>query len=260
VKVLVKVSVLVLINFLLFKFLYLDYVNRFVDAHTTLEKVHNEPEYRYWLYENAIDYCSEDSIFSDSQIESKKEDIQNKIDNLIKTKGNVIYFKNIDLINCLKNIKNIAVEFHIRGFQIAFNLENTFDYQKIYGDDFSRFDLNPVREKFKDATFVSDWVDYIVVDNAMEFMTYTERHSLYAELRTIFNKPFLGFRFTRHYDLDPDTTHPNRPDKKIADFLPKEDDGDFIITSIPVKDFKRTMVFIEGKGIDRVRVNGEILD
>ena len=69
---------------------------------------------------------------------------------------------------------------------------------------------------------------------------------------------FVGFRFQNNLRPTPENNHPIRNNVSWNEFVPKEDDGDFIITSFPVTGFKRTQVFTEN--IDLQDCDGQVVE
>jgi len=194
--------------------------------------VYAKPNYKYWTYLDGTQFCKENKGYESLDAFSSK-------------KSTIIYFENVTLLECISNIKNIAYEFHKRHLEVAINLENSFEYDRFFKTGFTEFSTAYYKEKFKEADVVNDWLDYIVFDNSMEFLTYVERRRVEGELRRIFTKPFIGFRFTKNYAFDPISLHPVRKDKQVRDFMPYDGDGDFIITGFEVHNFKKTKIFNE---------------
>jgi hypothetical protein len=182
-----------------------------------------------------------------------------RLESYSNTKTNVVYFQNVDLLECSDYIKQIAEQFHKYNLEIAFNLETKIEREKVFNADFTVINENYFKDKFQKTVFINDWVDYIVFDDAMQFMTFDERRHSQVLLRDIFPKPYLGFRFTKAENSNPDSTHAIRSDKTMKEFLPRDDDGDFIITSISYPKLKRTMIFIEDLSLDRIGADGEFL-
>jgi hypothetical protein len=253
VRLSVKIGIFLLINFFVLKGLYLNQINRLTHSRTLIRQVYSQQDYRYWSKEDGKKYCKEMGML-------EQEAVYTDLSRYADKKTNVIYFQNVDLIECKEFIQKIAVEFHKRNLEIAFDLEKKFEADKFFTGKFENFDTKYYSEKFKEMGFVSDWVDYIVFNNAMEYLTYSERRTIQTTLRSIFTKPYIGFRFENGMDIEPSSVHPVRNNKFMVDFIPMDDDGDFIIINFPVDSFKRTMVFAEDKEIYRVGINGEFVD
>jgi hypothetical protein len=249
VRFIAKILVFLIFNILLFNVTYLRHNQK--GDHSIVRQALAKPEYRYWDKVDGISYCK--------AVGDEKTELFKSFDGFTMKKTNVVYLINTDVLSCQYNLPEIARELHMRDLELAIDLDLSLDYKLLYSEDFAQFTPANYSKRFEGAKGLNGWVDYIVVDNAMEFMTYDERRGLQSELRAVFPKPFLGFRFTKHFNFPFDTIHPNRQDKRIGEFLPKEDDGDFIITSINPELFKRTYVFIEDKDFESLQFDGEFL-
>lgn len=244
-RVVFKILLCLLVNAFILKSLFISAYDKYSGKNIYIKKVYSKPGYKYWAREDGTKYC-------------RNEENTNKFDSLSEYSGkktNVIFFENVNVIDCLDQIEKISIEFHKYGLEIAFPIEIDVDYAKAYVDGV--VSESYYREKYSPATSVNDWVDYIVFVDAMHFFDYNERREIQVVLRDIFKKPYLGFLFNKKYDIDPESIHPNREDKKIIDFLPKDDDGDFIITEIKVDTFRRTLVFAATDLMDTVAADGE---
>ncbi len=250
-KLLLKIAILVLFNGIIFRNLYLKSFNTFENSASIIRSVHSKPNYKYWTRIDGTRFCNLDSL--------RINETFKYLEAFSDKKTNVLYLENVELADCLENIRTIASEFHRRNLELAINIEKQMDYKSVYSEDFTSMQPNYYREKFKNAGGVNDWVDYLVVDNAMEYMTFEDRRSVLVALRTVFPKPFIGFRFTKHFAGDPESPHQIRNNVQIKNFLPRDDDGDFIITSIKTNHLRRTTIFVEDEAMDKVGVDGEFV-
>jgi hypothetical protein len=167
-----------------------------------------------------------------------------------------VYVTNSDIKNCKSFIPALAFQFHKRNFDIAINMDNEFNKDIYLNEERSGYKFSEYVSTFEQDGQVDDWINYIVIDNAFDFFDYKERRELVASLRDVFKKAYIGFRYDNSILLNPISKHPQRVDRTVNDFLPKEDDGDFIITQKISFDFVRTAVIVMdpeikgGRGID----------
>jgi hypothetical protein len=221
------------------------------EVHTYIKPLYAKPHYKYFAHVNAVDLCNETFV---SQADEKIKSIVDALDN----KANVVYLDEVSVLSCKDYIQLIAEKLHAYKLEIAINLELKNEQSLSETDNEKIKQL--YQSKFKDLTPINDWVDYIVFDNAMNYLTFADRRAVQVELRKLFYKPFIGFRFTSDFNTNPESTHPNRQDKLMNEFLPKDDDGDFIIVSFALQStFKRTKVYGENNTLKNLNLDGEFI-
>lgn len=208
-------------------------------------------DYKYWSKLDAKSYCA-------NEPESTSKFLA-KVTEIAATKTNVLYLTNTDILACKDSLPGFADIAQSFGILLAMNLLESGIDSNAYFDESGTLKLSYFTDKFKDQGSISEWVSYFVFDNAMEKLTFSERQLIRVELRNIFRKSFIGFRFDPKFGPTPENTNPNRKEKQWDEFLPKDDDGDFIITTLPVKDFKRTLVFAEDRKVITELSSGEFL-
>jgi hypothetical protein len=251
VKIVAKILLCLLINLLVIKGLYLSTIEKSTGKNILIRQVYSKPGFKYWTAIDGKEVCK-------SMNPDETTAFDNSLNQFADTKTNVIYFQNTNLLDCIDHISTLAALYHKHGLEIAFNLEAEFEEDKVFPLNHASFDSNYYSTKFAKAVFASDWVDYLVFDNGMKSLTFDERRSVQSVLREVFKKPFLGFRFVSDgYDLNPEANHPVREDIKMREFLPRDDDGDFMITNFKPQSLKRTMLFVESTVSDRIGVDGE---
>jgi hypothetical protein len=253
IKIALKVFIGILINIVIIKSMYLNDVNRTANTTSYIKQVYSYEGFKYWSKVDGAKICGD---------HTKEEEQQSfkTFDEYTNSRTNIIYLQNVDLVGCKDQIQDLAKELHKRNIALALNIEKNFDYKDAFTDEsLTKVKTDYYKNKFKGFEFVNLWVDYLVFDHAMEYLTYNDRRAIQTDLRKIFDKPFIGFRFTRHIDGFPTDNHPNRQNKTLEEFLPRDDDGDFIITSIYVPAFKRTLIFVEDIQTNLATVNGEFL-
>lgn len=251
-KLVFKVIIILILNFLVFKSLYLDEYNRMSNSRSYIRQVHSYEDFKYWSKEDGSKYCTAlDTV--------KKEALYSGLEKFAFEKTNVVLLTQTDLVGCKDYIRVLATEFHKRNLAVAMYLDLSTDHRVFFKENYSGINPESIQNKYKDLAFSSDWIDYIIFDKGMEYLTFNDRRSVQTELRKIFPKPFIGFRFPNNITADSNGKHPNRPDMDMSLFLPADDDGDFIVTSIKVAEFKRTLVFVEDTGVLIEKVNGIFL-
>jgi hypothetical protein len=176
---------------------------------------------------------------------------------MVDSRIGIIYLVNVDIQTCSNYLQKIAEKLHQYDLLLAMNIGTDFDINQIYSNNYTVFNPDYFTTKLQDTKGVTDWVSYLVFDNALSYYTYAERREIQSRLRDIYDKSFIGFHFTMSVTPTPDNNHPIRQ-TAWNQFLPDDDDGDFIITSIPVTDFKRTIVISEGINIKSAE--GQLLD
>jgi hypothetical protein len=229
--------------------MYLKDSTRSSNSQTYIRQVHSYEDFKYWSKENSTLFCT-------------KRDPKSIIAALEKyafKNTNVVLMDQTDIIRCKDNITFIAAELHKRNLALAMYVDINSNYKSLFKDNFSGIQTEFINSTFKDFSFINDWVDYLVIDKGMEYLSYEERRVVQTEMRKIFTKPFIGFRFPNNIVADQNGKHPNRPDKDFSLFEPRDDDGDFIITSIQVESFKRTLIFTENPNIQVEKINGVFL-
>lgn len=199
-----------------------------------VQKLFKQENFKYWAKLDGSSFCSKDFNYSDSTPFSK----------YVGTKVNVIYLTGVDIKSCAEFIPKLADNFHFYGIQVALDLDAKFETKSVLAEDNS-LKITDYLNQFKSLNSSSEWISYIVIDNVIQGLTFTERRSFQSELRDIFKKSFIGFRFTNDVSPTPDMKHPLRTSIDWNEFLPRDDDGDFVITTFPVGNFKRTSIISE---------------
>jgi hypothetical protein len=249
-KFALKVVLCLLINAAIVKFLFINTIDRYSGKSILVKQVYSKPGYQYWSIVDGVEYCST----------KENPDRYKDLPSFADKKTTVVYFKNVSLLDCIDNLKEVSTKFHNYDLEVAFPIENDFDKAKAVKADTGEIIPEYYTEKYKKALEANDYVDYIVHENAHAYFTFDERRQVQVVLRDIFKKPFIGFAFSNEYGSDPATTHPHRSDKQLAEFMPRDDDGDFIITGINVPSFKRTLVIVADQKMDKIGVDGEVLE
>ncbi len=216
------------------------------------QKIFKEDNYKYWTKLDGSIFCSE-------PVDTDSEYKRLQIIRSISFKVDIVYLTGVDLTQCAKYLPSFTETFHYYGLLIALDLEKEFSVKKIFSENFTEIKSEEYVRKFEDYSKASEWVSYIVVDNVIDGMTYSERRSLQVHLRDIFYKSFIGFRFTNTVKPTPEQKHPYRSNVSWNDFLPRDDDGDFVIVNFPVGDFRRTFIYSEEITITS-NIDGQFLE
>ena len=245
-----KIGLLLLLNAaIVFSILFADSFS-LKDQKSYIRPVFKIKDYKYWKQVEGSEFCTSNALSVSKLI--------SEVTKVAATKTNVIYFTKTDILACKEYLPAIAEIVHDFGILIAMDLENNVDSSTYFSSN-GNVNLAYFTDKFKDSGSMSEWISYFVFNNAMDRLTFEERKQIRATLRDIFPKSFIGYRFNPTFGPTPENTNPNRVEKQWQDFLPQDDDGDFIITTLPVQGFKRTLVFAENRDVLNDTCSGEFI-
>lgn len=245
------ISFIVVITLLGFSTLFADTFFQ-KNASYIIQPVLRDNNYKYWTEIDGSFFCQEDS--------PETELVQNQLLSKIPgSKANIIYFKKVDLIQCSRYLEKIQAKIQKYRVLIAISLDIDFKSSQLFTDNFKKFNPSEYLNKFKNYSKDTNWVSYIVVDDKDEAMTFNERREFQSGLRDNFPKSFIGFKFSSQIKPTPQMTHPMRETVAWNNFLPKDDDGDFIITDFPVDSFKRTQVFAQSPSAISPNCDGQFI-
>lgn len=232
---LIRITVLAVVLFLLSDLLKFD-PNFSTARKSIIRPAIDAKSYKKWAKIDGTLFCKD---FIDND-----QSPYQKLQKIVDSKVDIVYLTGVDVLSCKQYIQEISSIFHKYGLSLAMNIDSNPDIKAIKGDDLSGLNLDYYTSKLKDTNGITRFVSYLVFDDALSYFTYSERRQIQSHLRDIYTRSFIGFRFIKSVTPTLDNKNPNR-NIDWNEFLPKDDDGDFVITSIPVSGFKRTSVFTE---------------
>lgn len=232
-KILLQILILIALSSISFSFVAFGDIN--YGDNVILRQAYRNPGYLFWTKIEGKDFCQNTD-------ENKKSDI---LKTFAHARVNVVYLENVDILTCKEFIPDIATLMHENGLLLAMDIIHDIDKSLLLGEGLDSLQTGFLDEKLKDVKDIDSWVSYLIFDNKQNLLTYSERRSIQIKLRDIFSKSFIGFRFFSNVSPTPENKHPMRQNIDWSDILPKDDDGDFIITPIPVSEFRRTLIITD---------------
>lgn len=210
--------------------------------------------YMFWAKVSGEIVCKENVSDSD------KQNFYDSLGTYSQVQINVLYLTQVDIVSCAPFIPSIATKLHEKGILLAMNIDRNIDKNALLGNDLSSLKLEYFDNKLQNIKdkALDRWVSYFVVTNSLNLLTYQERRVVLLKLREFFTSSFIGFEFVDDVVPTPANTHPLRENTSWQDFLPQEDEGDFIITKIPVNGLKRT--FVVADNVYSTQTDGILLD
>lgn len=250
----VILKILVFIVFCTISFLVLIIHPNFYGSNLILRQPFGSLRYVFWAKVNGEKVCTEN--ISDAE----KQNFYDSLGTFSQVRINVLYLTEVDIVSCAPFIQSIATKLHEKGILLAMNIDRNIDKNGLLGDDLSSVKLEYFENKLQNIKDkeLDRWVSYFVVTNSMNLLTYQERRAVLLKLREFFASSFIGFEFVDNVVPTPANTHPLRENTQWQDFLPQEDEGDFIITKIPVSGLKRT--FVVADNVYSTQTDGILLD
>jgi hypothetical protein len=211
--------------------------------------IYKPTNYQYWLEIDGSVLCSEENS-SDDTLE--KEIITNQVN----SKVNIVYFKNVDVIRCSRYIEQIAEVFHFYGYFIAISIDNNRIFDEDEEIDEEKI-VNYVK-KFDAVKSISRWASYFVIENVHDYIDYEKRIVLISKLREYFTKSFIGFEFSNEDSVLVEDGEIITNDF-TENFVPRDNDGDFLISDFNVGDFARTAVLAKSPRALSGNISGQYL-
>lgn len=244
---LIKLTILTFVIFSLFTLVFIN--SDFpTSKRSVIRPAIDTKDYKIWAKMDGREFCKDSTANDQSPYKALGKMVDAKVD--------IIYLTNVDVVNCGQYIQEISNKLYNYGLALAMNIDSNTDIKAIKGEDLSGLNLDYYTKKLKDTNGVTKLVAYLVFDDALSYFTFSERRQIQSHLRDIYTQSFIGFRFTKSVTATPDNKNPNR-NIDWNEFLPRDDDGDFVITSIPVSGFKRTSVFTENLVLQNI--DGEVV-
>lgn len=235
---------------LVFYVVYASTIWGYSSNNVIIRQLYFDPSYEFWIQLDFDFECFDYSI-------EKLDKYVNKLQNLDLKGSIVVYINNFDIVNCIPNIVKIIEVLNNKNFLVALDFDHTIDLLSLYDNNMNYNTYFFEKYKIEDFNDIDLWVSYVVFSNIRNFLTINERRDVLLNLRNLFPRSKIGFKFDKDIYPTIDFKHPNRPNINWDLIKPIDDDGDFIITPWMVNNFKRTLVISDGSWVGYN--NGQII-
>lgn len=141
-----------------------------------------------------------------------------------ENKANIIYLDS-DLSSCPELINEVVLITNELNMQIAVQIVDIQDFK-----DKNISDVEVFVEKIHKLSSLKEYLAYVVIERAYDYMTIEERRGLIVKLREEFTNSFITMVYDPKLGPTPDNKHPLRDEISWDEFKLNDNEGDLLIT------------------------------